>query len=65
MVKKAKCRKCIHCMYENYDSYTIGCKMFGECREKYTCIHFMTELEYKTALESLKLLEEIEKYGRK
>lgn len=61
MVKKAKCRKCIHCEYENKDSYIIGCKILGKCCEKYSCIHFMTEMDYKTALESLRIIEETNK----
>jgi hypothetical protein len=64
MVRKAKCEKCVNCIYVNKESYNIGCRVLGDCREKYMCEHYMTELEYKTALESLKLIEESKKYGR-
>lgn len=64
MVKRAKCRKCVNCEYEDYESLYIGCKILGHCREKYSCEHFMTELDYKTALESLKLIEEMKKWKK-
>jgi hypothetical protein len=60
MLRRAKCGKCIHCVFEDLDSYNIGCTMFGDCREKYSCIHFMTEKE-KELIEKIK---EIENYGR-
>lgn len=59
MVKKCKCRKCVNCEYEDLGSVMIGCKIFGRCSEKYSCEHYLTELDYKTALESLKLIEGI------
>lgn len=56
MTKKANCKKCINCTYIDKNFYNIGCRILGECNEKYMCEHYMTELDYKTALESLKLL---------
>lgn len=66
MLKKAKCGKCVHCKYENLTDFTIGCDILGETEEKCLCRYFMKEKEYKTALESLKLIfiKEIKEHGR-
>lgn len=64
MVRKANCRKCIHCEYENKESLIIGCDILGRCCEKYTCKYFITEAEYIAAMETLKLIEEKNNNGR-
>lgn len=53
MLRKSKCRKCIHCIFEDLDSYIIKCEKFGITNEKYRCRYYITE-EEKNILKNLK-----------
>jgi hypothetical protein len=56
MLRKSKCRKCIHCIWEDLDSYIIKCEKFGTTNKKYMCRYYITEKE-KNLLKKLEMEE--------
>lgn len=53
MLRKSKCRKCIHCICEDANFYVIECEKFGTTNTKSVCCYYITEKEKNL----LKILE--------